>query len=85
MKQKISPSSFNELIKTRYYIKLGVAIVAFIASVVVGTIALFIPPTGVIDASVLWFTAQLLVFTSTLLGLSMSIDNLNQTIKSKNE
>lgn len=55
------------------------AIIAFIAAIIAGFAAMIIPPTGVIDASVLWFVAQLLVFTSTLLGLSMQIDSLKQT------
>lgn len=67
-------------------IKHIISIVAFLAAVVIGFIALFMPPTGVIDASVLWFTAQLLVFVSGILGINMNIDNLKQfasTSKSK--
>jgi hypothetical protein len=67
-------------LKIRYYLKLGMAVFSLIASVVIGFIAIFIPPHGVIDSSVLWFTAQLLVFTSTLLGLSMNIDNLTKKL-----
>lgn len=50
-------------------IKCIMSIVAFVAALIIGSIALFIPPTGVIDQSVLWFTAQLLVFTSGILGI----------------
>lgn len=62
-------------------IKAIMSIVAFLAAIVIGFIALFIPPTGIIDASVLWFTAQLLVFVSGLLGINLSIDNLKQVAK----
>ena len=50
------------------------SITAFVAAVIIGFIALFIPPQGVIDASVLWFTAQLLVFVSGLLGFNLDYD-----------
>lgn len=55
-------------------IKQIVSILAFITAVIIGFIALFIPPAGIIDASVLWFIAQLLVFVSGLLGIDLSID-----------
>ena len=45
------------------------SIVAFIAALIIGFVALFLPPIGIIDQSVLWFTAQLLVFTSGILGI----------------
>lgn len=59
-------------------IKAIISIVAFLSAVVIGFIALFIPPAGIIDASVLWFIAQLLVFVSGLLGINLSIDNIKQ-------
>jgi len=55
-----------------------ISIIAFLSAIVIGFIALFMPPTGVIDASVLWFIAQLLVFVSGLLGINFSIDNIKQ-------
>lgn len=45
------------------------SIVAFVAALIIGFVALFLPPIGIIDQSVLWFTAQLLVFTSGILGI----------------
>lgn len=67
-------------------IKAVISIVAFLAAIVIGFIALFIPPTGIIDASVLWFTAQLLVFVSGLLGINLKLDSLKQVaITSKKE
>lgn len=55
-------------------LKYALSIAAFVAAVVIGFIALFIPPQGVIDASVLWFTAQLLVFVSGILGFNLDYD-----------
>ena len=64
-------------------IKSLISIVAYVAALAIGFIALFIPPQGIIDASVLWFTAQLLVFTSGLLGINVSLDSLSQKGKTQ--
>jgi len=67
------------------HIKEIISVIAFFSAIVIGFIALVMPPQGIIDASVLWFTAQLLVFTSGLLGINLSFDNLSQKgITSKN-
>lgn len=66
-------------------IKPYLSIGAFIASILIGFIALFIPPAGVIDASVLWFTAQLLCFTAGILGINLNIDSLKQKINTNKE
>lgn len=68
---------------TDKHLKFGIAIIAFVAAVVIGFIALFMPPQGVIDASVLWFTAQLLVFVSGLLGFNIELDSLKRTGKTE--
>lgn len=49
------------------------ALISFLFSLLLGTIALFLPPSGVIDTSVLWFTAQLLVFTANILGFNLDV------------
>lgn len=54
-------------------LKIIFAIISFISSVVVGFLAMFLPPTGVIDNSILWFIAQLLVFTSTIIGVDYHV------------
>ncbi len=61
-------------------IKQCISVVAFLAAIVIGFIALFIPPTGIIDASVLWFTAQLLVFVAGILGIDFKIDAIKQVV-----
>lgn len=59
--------------KSKNIIKLIVSVISFVSSIVIGFIALFIPPIGVIDTSVLWFVAQLLLFTSSILGIDYHV------------
>lgn len=59
--------------KSKNIIKLIVSVISFVSSIVIGFIALFMPPTGVIDTSVLWFVAQLLLFTSSILGIDYHV------------
>lgn len=63
-------------------VELVISIASFISAIVIGVIALFMPPQGIIDKSVLFFTAQLLVFVSTLLGINLTIDGKNQYFSS---
>lgn len=58
------------------YIKHILSVVAFVSAIVIGFIALFLPPQGLIDSSVLWWTSQLLVFTSGMLGIDLNIKHL---------
>ena len=50
-----------------------IAVFSFFSAIVIGFVALFLPPKGVIDSSVLWFIAQLLVFTSNILGFDFNV------------
>jgi len=59
-----------------YKLKAILSVLAFLTALVIGFIALFIPPEGIIDSTVLWFTAQMLLFVSGLLGVNLSLDNL---------
>lgn len=63
-------------------IELAISIASFISAIIIGVIALFMPPQGIIDKSVLFFTAQLLVFVSTLLGINLTIDGKNHYFSS---
>ena len=56
-------------------IKKIAAIISFLCSIIVGLIALYIPPQGVIHDSVLWWIAQLLIFTAHVLGITFDINN----------
>lgn len=60
--------------------KSNYAVVSFFSSIIIGFCALILPPLGIIDDSVLWFTAQLLIFTSSILGIDMSFLK-NKTMK----
>lgn len=44
--------------------------ISFMVSMILGIAALFLPPLGVIDHSVLLFTAQLLLFVASLLNIN---------------
>lgn len=52
-------------------IKKVVAIAAFIWAVVLSAVALMLPPSGVIDSSVLILIAQILVLVATILGFNI--------------
>ena len=65
-------------------LKRWVAMISFFAGIIIGVIALFLPPSGVIDDSVLWFTAQLLVFTANMFGFNFDVfksDKVNKSCK----
>lgn len=47
--------------------------ISFVASIMIGIVAMIIPPQGVIDKSILWFTAQLLLFTANILGINYNV------------
>lgn len=47
------------------------AISCTISSIGFGIAGFFVPPQGIIDSSVLWFTAQLFVFAATMLGIDL--------------
>ena len=58
------------------------AVISFLCAIVIGFWAMFLPPPGVIDSSVLWFVAQLLVFTSTILGIDYHVFKTGEDIQS---
>lgn len=51
------------------------SIVSFTSAIIIGFIALWIPPAGIIDSSVLWWTSQLLIFTAGILGIDINLKN----------
>ena len=63
-------------------LKRWLAMISFFAAIIIGVIALFLPPEGVIDDSVLWFTAQLLVFTANIFGFNFDVFKSNKVNKS---
>lgn len=62
--------------------KMIISMISFLSAIVIGFIAIFIPPEGIIDSSVLWFSAQLLVFTSTILGFDYHVFTSRKNIQS---
>lgn len=67
--------------KNTFIIKSTLSIIAFVAGVIIGFIALFLPPQGIIDSSVLWFTAQMMVMGATLLGIDLKMSDLRNKTK----
>lgn len=59
-----------------------IAVLSFVSALIIGFIALFLPPQGVIDTSVLWFIAQLLVFTSNIFGFNFNVSQSDTIIQS---
>lgn len=57
------------------------SIISFISSVIIAFIAVYIPPVGIIDESILWFTAQLLLFSSTMLGINLNLPKKSTIFK----
>ncbi len=55
------------------------AVASWIFAVVIASVSLFLPPTGVIDSSVLILIAQLFILAATFLG----VDSYVNIIKSK--
>lgn len=61
------------MLKIKNVNKIIIANLSFISSLVVGFLAIFLPPKGIIDNSVLWFIAQLLLFTSSIFGIDFHV------------
>lgn len=55
--------------------------VSLIASITITIIALFMPPEGTIDSSVLYVVAQLLLYSAGVLGINIKIVNFNSKNK----
>ena len=53
--------------------KSRLAVSAFIGSLAFGVAGFCCPPIAIIDSSVLWFTAQMLLFCSALLGINLNL------------
>ena len=70
--------------ETRESFKFIAGIVCLLGAIVISFIALFLPPEGAIDSSVLWLIAQVLVFVSSLWHISDYISiQTNKMIKKK--
>lgn len=56
--------------------KIILAVCCTIAAIGFGVAGFFAPPIGVISSSVLWFIAQLFVYSATLLGIDVELVKL---------
>lgn len=61
-------------------LKIIFAVISFLSSIIVGFLAMYLPPQGIIDNSILWFIAQLLLFTSTIIGIDYHVFETNKDI-----
>lgn len=55
------------------YVKNIIAVVAVFAAIAIAFVALFIPPSGIIDTSVLWYIAQSLLFSAGIIGINFKV------------
>lgn len=58
--------------------KLILSIFSFAFAIIFGIAGFLCPPLAIIDSSVLYFTAQLFLFTATLLGVNIDFSNLKK-------
>lgn len=57
-------------------VKIFIAIISVVAAIVIAFCALYIPPVGIIDSSVLWFIAQALLFAASIIGIDFKIKDV---------
>lgn len=53
-----------------------IAVVCVVAAIGFGIAGFYAPPVGVISSSVLWFIAQMLVYSATMLGIDVELVKL---------
>lgn len=51
--------------------------ICLFSAIIVGVVAMIIPPAGIIDKSILWFSAQLLLFVASILGIKYELFESN--------
>lgn len=55
--------------------------IALIAAIALSSISLAIEPLGIVDTSVLYVVAQLLVYSASLLGIAHAVGEINKHFK----
>lgn len=65
--------------------KSRLAIASFVFSLLFGIAGFVCPPVSIIDSSVLWFTAQMLLFCSALLGVNLQLGKWGSNNAKKSE
>lgn len=81
----MASASITTATKNKETTKIVISYISFLAAITIGFIALFVPPVGIINSSVLWFTAQLLLFVAALLGIQVSFGQYGHTHKTEEE
>lgn len=71
--------------EARESLKFIAGMVCLLMAIIISFVALFLPPVGVIDSSVLWLIAQALLFTASLWHLSDYIGMQLKNLKEKKE
>lgn len=71
--------------ETRESLKFVAGGVCLAMAIIISFVALFLPPAGIIDSSVLWLIAQALLFTSSLWHLSDYIGLQINKLREKKE
>ena len=56
-----------------------------ISAIVIAFVVLYIPPVGIIDSSVLWFIAQSLIFSASIIGIDLKILDVFKSNKDKSK
>jgi hypothetical protein len=64
-------------------IRKTLSVISLFSAIALAIIAMLTPPMAIIDASVLWFTSQMLVFISGLLGVNLTIDFGKRRLETK--
>lgn len=71
--------------ETRETLKFLAGGVCLLMAIIISFVALFLPPQGIIDSSVLWLIAQALIFVSSLWHLSDYIGLQMNKLKEKKD
>lgn len=60
-----------------------ISVLCVVAAIVIAFVALFLPPVGIIDSSVLWYIAQSLLFSASIIGIDFKIADVFKSQKNK--
>lgn len=67
------------------HLKNIICFICLVSAIVVAVIAMFMPIVGVIDSSVLWFTAQLLLMCTSIIGIKVNFSDVFKSHKDKSK
>ena len=70
----LTPSHLNIITPSRLTMKQKLAFASWVVAVILSVVALLLPPTGVIDYSVIILVAQFLLLCATFLGVDSYVN-----------